>query len=178
MTFEQMLHEWHEFFFMVGTSGATLMALLFVAVSLGTGFLTDERAAGTRTFFSPVVIHFTGVFFVSAVCLVPGHKVTYFAYSIAACALIGLAVSGFATVQMLRYSWSQLLEDRLAYGLLPAAGYAALLAAAWMIAAEKPLALDVLAGSLMLLLIVNIRNAWDLTLEMVRQQSRRKKQKR
>src|SRR5476651_782688 len=77
MTFEQALHEWHEFFFMVGTSGATLMALLFVAVSLGTGFLTAERAAGTRTFFSPVVLHFAGGFFVSAVGLGPGHQVTY-----------------------------------------------------------------------------------------------------
>jgi hypothetical protein len=178
MPFEQALHEWHEFFFMVGTSGATLVALLFVAVSLGTGFLTAERAAGTRTFFSPVVIHFAGVFFVSAVCLVPGHQVTYFAYLIGACAAVGLAVSAFATVQMLRNDWSTLLEDRLAYGLLPAAAYAALLFAACMIDAGKPLALDVLAGSLMLLLIVNIRNAWDLTLEMVRQQARRQKLKR
>jgi hypothetical protein len=178
MTFEQTLHEWHEFFFLLGTAGATLVALLFVAVSLGTGFITAERAAGTRVFFSPVVIHFAGVFFVSAVCLVPGHQATYFAYLIGGCAVIGLAVSAFATVQMLRNNWSQLLEDRLAYGLLPAGGYAGLLVAAWMTAAEKPLALDVLAGSLMLLLIVNIRNAWDLTLEMVRQQSRREKRKR
>ena len=178
MTFEQSLHEWHEFFFMVGTSGATLVALLFVAVSLGTGFITAERAAGTRTFFSPVVVHFAGVFFVSAVCLVPGHQVNFFAYLIGACAIIGLAVSGFATVQMLRNNWSQLLEDRLAYGLLPAAAYIALLIAAFMIDAGKPLALDVLAGSLMLLLLINIRNAWDLTLEMVRQQTRRQKQKR
>jgi hypothetical protein len=32
----------------------------------------------------------------------------------------------------------------------------------------------VLACSLLLLLIVNIRNAWDLTLSMVRQQAKRR----
>jgi len=168
MEFEHALHEWHEFFFMFGTVGATLVALLFVAVSLGTGFVTTERAAGTRTFFSPVVIHFTAVLFVSAVTLVPGHQAMFFAWLIGACAAIGLAVSTFTTVQMMRNDWSTLLQDRLAYGLLPAASYAALLAAAYMIATEKVWALEVLGGSLLVLLIVNIRNAWDLTLDMVR----------
>ena len=37
------LKEWHDFYLLVGTAGATLLALLFVAVSLGTGFLTEER---------------------------------------------------------------------------------------------------------------------------------------
>jgi hypothetical protein len=71
----------------------------------------------------------------------------------------------------MRNDWSTLLQDRLAYGLLPAASYAALLAAAYMIATEKAWALEVLGGSLLLLLIVNIRNAWDLTLDMVRRQA-------
>ena len=53
------LKEWHDFYLLVGTAGATLLALLFVAVSLGTGFLTEERQEATRTFMSPVVIHFT-----------------------------------------------------------------------------------------------------------------------
>ena len=41
-------------------------------------------------------------------------------------------------------------------------------------AAYDQKALDVLAGSLLLLLIVNIRNAWDLTLSMVRHQTERR----
>jgi hypothetical protein len=49
-----------------GTAGATLLALLFVAVSLGAGYLTEERQSATRTFMSPVVVHFTSVFFLSA----------------------------------------------------------------------------------------------------------------
>ena len=171
MDFEHTLHEWHEFFFLFGTAGATLVALLFVAVSLGTGFLTAERADATRTFFSPVVIHFAAVFVVSAIALVPGHHAPFFAGLIGTCALVGLSISIWATVKLLHNKWSTLLEDRLAYGLLPAASYAALLAAAYMIYAGKAFALEVLAASLLLLLLVNIRNAWDLTLEMVRRHS-------
>ena len=52
-----------------GTAGATLLGLLFVAVSLGAGYLTDEHQSAIRTFYSPVVIHFTSVFFLSAVAL-------------------------------------------------------------------------------------------------------------
>jgi hypothetical protein len=66
------------------------------------------------------------------------------------------------------------VQDHLAYGLLPLICYVALLAAAAMIYAHKESALDVLAGSLLVLMIVNIRNAWDLMLSMVRHQAKRK----
>src|SRR4249920_2080894 len=58
----EALHAWHEFYILLGTAGATLLALLFVAVSLGTGYLSSADQRGTRTFMSPVVIHFTSVF--------------------------------------------------------------------------------------------------------------------
>ena len=73
------LKEWHDFYVLLGTAGATLLALLFVAVSLGAGYLTEERQSGTRTFMSPVVVHFTSVFFLSAVALIPWHQARFFA---------------------------------------------------------------------------------------------------
>jgi hypothetical protein len=50
----ETLKQWHDFYLLVGTAGATLLGLLFIAVSLGAGFLTEERQSGTRTFMSPV----------------------------------------------------------------------------------------------------------------------------
>jgi hypothetical protein len=164
----------HEFYVLVGTAGATLMALLFVAISLGAGVLSDERANATRAFFSPVVVHFTAVFFVSAVGLFPAHKPAIFAGLVGGCAAIGGTVSLVTTVELLRHSWTRYVQDHLAYGLLPLICYVALLVAAAMILAEHGYALLVLAGALLLLLIVNIRNAWDLTLSMVHHQTRRK----
>ncbi len=162
------LKEWHDFYLLVGTAGATLLALLFVAVSLGTGYLTDERQSATRTFMSPVVIHFTSVFFVSAVALFPSHHAKFFAASIGATALIGATVSTYITIQVVRTDMTNYVEDYLAYGVLPGLGYLALLAAALSIYLEKAFGLDALAGALLLLAVVNIRNAWDLTLTMVR----------
>jgi hypothetical protein len=162
------LERWHDFYVLLGTAGATLVALLFVAVSLGTGYLTTERTEGTRMFMSPVVIHFTSVFFISAISLIPSHRPVFFAGLIGATAMVGTVVSAAVTVQLLRTAMTEYFTDRLAYGLLPASGYVALLVAAGLIWAGQDIALDVLAGGLLLLLIVNIRNAWDLTLAMVR----------
>jgi hypothetical protein len=168
----ETLKPWHDFYLLVGTAGATLLALLFVAVSLGTGVLTDERGSATRTFMSPVVLHFTSVFFLSAVALLPWHQSRVFAALIGFTALVGALLSAWITVQVVRTDMTNHLEDYLAYGLLPCLAYLALLAAAATIYLEKDFGLDALAGALLLLAIVSIRNAWDLTLTMVRRRGR------
>jgi hypothetical protein len=167
----EALKQWHDFYVLVGTAGATLLALLFVAVSIGAGYLTEARKAGTRTFMSPVVIHFTGVFFLSAVALCPWRETTLFAALIGVTASIGAMISTYITVQVVRTDMTNYVEDYLAYGLLPGLAYLALLAAAVLIYSEKDFGLNALAGALLLLAVINIRNAWDLTLTMVRQRA-------
>ena len=117
---------------------------------------------------SPVVIHFTSVFFLSAVCLVPSHGPVFFAVLIAGTAVIGVVVSIVISVWVVRTEMTQYLPDYFAYGLLPVGAYLALLVASIMIYLGRDYALEVLAGGLLLLAIVNVRNAWDLTLSMVR----------
>jgi hypothetical protein len=166
------LEHWHDFYLLVGTAGATLLGLLFIAVSLGVGFLTEERAAATRTFYSPIIIHFACVFFISAIDMVPAHRSSFFAVLIGATALVGAAISAFITVELIRREWTRYVRDYFAYGLLPAIGYLALFVAAVTIYKELDIALDVLAGALLLLLLINIRNTWDLMLSMVRHAKR------
>ena len=168
----EALKEWHDFYVLVGTAGATLLALLFVAVSLGAGYLSAEHQAGTRIFMSPVAVHFTSVFFLSAVALFPWHRAQYFAAMIGITALIGAVISAYITIRVVRTDVTNYLEDYLAYGLLPGLAYLALLAAAISIYLEKDFGLYALAGALLILAIVNIRNAWDLSLAMVRQRRR------
>jgi hypothetical protein len=168
---EEALHPWHEFYILLGTAGATLLALLFVAVSLGAGYLTSRNQQGTRVFMSPVVIHFTSVFFLSAVCLVPSHGPVFFSVLIGATAVMGLVVSIVISVWVVRTDMTRYVQDYFAYGLLPALAYLALLAAAVMIYRAQAYALEALAAGLLLLAIINIRNAWDLTLSMVRRHS-------
>jgi hypothetical protein len=164
----ETLKQWHDFYVLVGTAGATLLALLFVAVSLGAGFLTDERREPTRTFMSPVVLHFTSVFVLSAICLLPWHHGQILAALIGITAVVGAIISAVITVQIVRTDMTNYIEDYLAYGLFPCLGYLGLLTASVLIDFEQEIAFDVLAGALLLLAVVSIRNAWDLTLTMVR----------
>src|SRR5712691_183047 len=66
-----MLDHWHEFYALVGTAAAALLALLFVAASIGARTMPRESGGPTRTYMSPVAFHFTAVLFVSALALVP-----------------------------------------------------------------------------------------------------------
>ena len=168
----EVLKEWHDFYILVGTAGATLLGLLFVAVSLGAGYLTEKNQSGTRTFMSPVVIHFTCVFFLSAVALIPSHQPKFLAALIGATALVGAVISTYITIQVIRTDMTNYIQDYLAYGLLPSIAYLVLLAAALSIYLEKDFGLNALAGALLLLTIANIRNAWDLMLTMVRRHHR------
>ena len=172
------LERWHDFYVLVGTAGATLVGLLFVALSIGAGFLSSQRAAPTRAFFSPVVVHFAAVLIVSALALAPEHASIVVSVAIGICAVVGEVVSIFTTIQLLRYRWTNYVQDHVSYGLLPALCYAGLLVAAWMILAGNERALDLLAGALLLLLVVNIRNAWDLMLSMVHHQTERAERER
>src|ERR1700728_797818 len=51
-----MLHGWENFFIVGGTAGATLIGLLFVAVTLGAGLSTPQGLNATRTFLTPTLI--------------------------------------------------------------------------------------------------------------------------
>jgi uncharacterized membrane protein YkvI len=86
--------------------------------------------------------------------------------------LIGAIISTYTTIQVVRTDMTNYIQDYLAYGLLPGVAYLVLLAAAVSIYLKKDFGLNALAGALLLLVIVNIRNTWDLTLTLVRRHHR------
>ena len=157
-----MLEGWHEFYALLGTAAAALVALLFVAASIGAGYMSAERRGPTRTFTSPIVFHYTFVLFLSLAALVPIHSDNSLAALIGVSSAVALVYSAFILAGVLR-STVRDLDDRLAYGATPIAAYFASLAAAFFIFERSPVGPPLLAGALVLLLLVNIRNAWDLT---------------
>ena len=66
-----MLHGWDNFYITAATAGATLIGLLFVVVTLGTGISTSSAVHGVRAFVTPTLAHFGGVLFLSLVVLMP-----------------------------------------------------------------------------------------------------------
>jgi hypothetical protein len=166
-----MLEAWHDFYLLLGTAAAALTALLFVAASVGIGIVTVERSATTRAFMSPVVVHFTILLVISLIALAPIHDRESLAL------LIGLsAVAGIGwTIAVLPRMFRDNVEwvDRFAHGLVPLLAYAVSLAAAILFWRGFAYAPEILAAAQLLLLIDNIRNAWDLILYLVRQQGSR-----
>jgi hypothetical protein len=149
-----MLDRWHEFYILLGTAAAALVALLFVAASIGEGYLTAERQSPTRTFTSPIVFHYTYVLFVSLVVLMPVNTDGSLAAIIGVSAALALLYSIYILVRVLRSATTD-IDDRLGYGLGPAAGI--------LTFERSVIGPPLLAGGLILLLVINIRNIWDLT---------------
>ena len=166
----RILEHWNEFYLLVGTGAAALVALLFVAASIGAGLITRSPSGPTRTYMSPIAFHFTSALFVSAVALVPSHTRLSLGLLIALNAAAGIGYAAFVLRRLLTDDISD-LADRICYGILPLAAYTAGLAAAYLIVQGSIHAPEFLAATVVVLLIVNIRNAWDLMLSLSRRRA-------
>jgi len=69
-----MLSEWTDFFTLTGTAGATLVGLLFVVVTLGTGLSSSRKLDIAQLSLTPALYSFAGVLLQSMIVLVPWHS--------------------------------------------------------------------------------------------------------
>ena len=164
-----MLAEWHEFYALLGTAAAALIALLFVAVSISTSVLTPdpESRRNTSTYMSPVVFHYANLLFLSLIALIPTQSWETFALAIGVPGAGSAIYSIVIALRVHRNSISD-LADRLCYGAIPALCYASGPVVALLLLEDKPAGLNLLAGAALLLLVINIRNAWDLMISIAR----------
>ncbi len=168
-----MLDKWHEFYGLLGTASAALVALLFVAVSIATSVLTSdaESRRNTATYMSPVVFHYANVLFLSLVALIPTQTWESFGVVIGLAAAGSVIYSIVIAVRVHRNPFSD-LADRLCYGIIPILCYATGLVVALLLFQKNTAGLDLLAGAALLLLVINIRNAWDLMISLARRVNR------
>jgi hypothetical protein len=62
---------WQNFYLLVGTAAATLVGLMFVAVTFGAGTVNPETSASARSFLDPTFTHFVQVLFTACLVTVP-----------------------------------------------------------------------------------------------------------
>ncbi|MFZ3359066.1 MAG: hypothetical protein WCA56_20520 [Xanthobacteraceae bacterium] len=169
-----MLADWHEFYALLGGAAGALLSLLFVVASIGASVMSADTAGGTRTFMSPVAFHYANVLFLGLVALIPAQTWESFGLTLVVAAAGSLAYSLVILVRVLRDSRADMI-DNFAYGAVPAICYTAGLVSSVLILKENAAGLDVLAGAALLLLVINIRNAWDLMLSMARRAAAQRK---
>jgi hypothetical protein len=156
---------WHDFYTLIGSGSATLVGLLFVAASVGSGVFTAERQHGLRAFLSPNVVHFTSVLAASLIGVAPTGSWILFGALVCGDGVFGAAYAVSVWRRMVRHGLSSGigLEDRIWYAALPAAGYLIMIAAGVVLLREQASGCGVLAVAMGVLLLTGIRNAWDMT---------------
>lgn len=160
-----MFHGWDNYFLMMGSAGGGLIGLLFVVITLTAGFEHSQAARGQALYMTPTMVHFAVVLSISAVAVIPGLPRVGFAGLAALGMALGLLNSARASLGIARPRTGAIgphWSDLPLYGLVPAALYLlglGLCAAVWLGVAWAPPAIATL---LLVILLVGIRNAWDL----------------
>jgi len=165
----QQLNAWHEFFVLTGTAGAALTGLLFVVVTLGLRVVARDRTTGVRAFLSPNVVHFTATLVVSAVCLVPDPSPIVVGALLCA-GSIGALVYLATTRAHQTWRRNKLpFLDWIWFVAAPVASYGLLLLAGLGFFWWAALSMYGVAVAVVLLLVVGLRNAWDIVIWMSRE---------
>lgn len=83
--------------------------------------------------------------------------------------MVAIAGLGYSTVVLVGLARASVKDTADRFGFCPLAAYLAVLAAAGFVISLPALGADFLAAAALVLLAVNIRNAWDLMLAFARQ---------
>jgi hypothetical protein len=164
----ELLHDWHDFYVLVGTASATLVGLMFVAVSIGTSIFNEDRRVGMTAFITPTVMHFAAGLFTCLLVTIPTQSWQTLGALLGAGAVAGSIYCGRLVVQMIiRHRFEVDLSDRLFYALLPLLGYLLALIAAVLLLMRTPASANLIAAAVLTLLLAGIRNAWDMMVWIV-----------
>jgi hypothetical protein len=160
-----MFEGWDNYLVMMGTASAGLIGLLFVVITLTSGFDRNNALRGQTLYMTPTMVTFAVVFAISAVAEMPRLPLGAFA-GLATLALgLGFynAVRASLGIANPRAGspvphWT----DFWMYGATPGGLYALGLLATWLFWRGSHDAAAALFGLLLILLLVGVRNAWDL----------------
>ena len=161
----EALRKWRDFYALIGTASATLVALMFVAASIGAGVFTREHQAGIRSFLSPTVVHFSTVLIICLIATIPTETWAVLGVLLTCAGVIGLAYSGWIWRRMMKHGIIATIDvvDRLWYAVLPIATHLLVIVAGVSLWRQSEVSLNILALALILLLLIGLRNSWDMT---------------
>lgn len=164
------LHDWQTFYTLTGTAAATLIGLLFVAVSIGTNLPREQSINSLRTFVTPTLLNYIYALLVSCVAVMPLQSPLFLNILVVALAVISvllplkilwriIVIHHDDNIDLNHWIWHCWLP--LGAGLLLACVAIAILAG---ILSGESFALIGLASSTLLFIAIGLRNTWELTL--------------
>ena len=161
-----MFEHWDGFYLLLGGAAGALIGLMFVVATLTSRLDLDKAVRGASVYMTPVIFHFAAVLVMSALATVPHAPQPFVAAATGLAALIGLGAALRVAVVLRtgRVMTPAHWTDFWWYGMGPVAAYLALGASAGAIAAGFEHAAGLFAATLVGLLLLSIRNAWDLVI--------------
>src|SRR5690348_10393056 len=167
MTLLQTIRDWQNFYMLTGAAAATLIGLLFVAISISVGTnLSYERARNSlRTFVSPILVYYTQAFVISCLAVIPLQNVTIPGFVVAVPGIINVFLA-------MKICWRILVLHReemdlghwLWHFCLPLLTGLLLISIAIGFLYDAQLVTSGLAIAVLLCLAIGLRNTWVLTL--------------
>ena len=164
MSFQTAVSGWHDFYILAGTAAATLVGLLFVGLSLHLRVVI--ASSEVRSLARVTLANFGAILFVSLFLVIPQDRSTaaveliasgLASLVIAAPSLVAAAQSQGRTLQMRPADRARLL---LRFG-LSVGSYLAIIVAGVLLFSSLQ-AFTWLVVATVVLLIVSLRNTWDL----------------
>jgi hypothetical protein len=156
--------QWWNFFYLCGSSAATLTGLTFVAVTFGSSLIKKDNLDKVNIYISPFCYHFMHVFFL---CAIPASN----ARIIAGTAIVTGLWRLIKIPKAISILHAQAREDPnadidasdwIVVVFVPMAVYIALFAAGAGFLLGKPWAVDVLAICCLVLLLNSIKGVWNM----------------
>lgn len=159
---------WENFFVIVGSSGAALIGLQFVVITL----MAEMRGPSTDTalgaFATPTVVHLGAALMISAIMSAPWPSMTGLTIGLGICGVSGFVYCGTVFYRTIRQTiYKPVFEDWLWHIVLPSITYAVLGAAAVLLRGNPATDAFFIAGSALALLYIAIHNAWDTSIYLL-----------
>jgi hypothetical protein len=156
---------WRDFYAVMGESAATMVGLLFVAATVGSRQFRGSRTTALRMFLTASVVHFTGILVISLIVMAPIGVWGVFGGLVIAAGVFGLGYYALAWGAAVRDGLSKRIdrEDTAWYAILPILAYLLESVAGISIVRHLACGLPALAVAAGFLMILGIRNAWDIT---------------
>lgn len=176
MTPALLLRDWQNFFMLTGAAAATLIGLLFVAISIsvGTNLSIKQARNSLRTFVSPILIYYSQVFIISCLAVMPLQSINILGDVV-------VVLGGLNVFLSLKVCWRILVlhRDEIDLGhwiwhfLLPFITSVLFVCTAIGFFNGAQLAAPGLSVADLLCLTIGLRNTWVLTLWLVLHQGSR-----
>jgi hypothetical protein len=160
---------WQNFYLLTGTAAATLIGLMFVAVTFGASLVTPDKTSNTRAFIDPTFYHFTQVLLTACLFVIPTMSARVFGATLVVIAVFrsGAMLGIYRRMKETHAKFADLeLSDWISGVVLPVLCHALLGVSGAAFIAGYALAFEGLAVATIVMLLLGIFGAWELMLWM------------